>query len=82
MPITKKMTKAETFHDLKHGATFKKTKAKHGEKVADKQMVAIAAKEGKLGKQKAPDKGMGSIDHAIKSKRKKDGSRKPRNKGR
>jgi hypothetical protein len=50
MPITKKMSKKETFHGLRHGKTFAKTEKKHGKETADKQMVAIAAKEGKLDK--------------------------------
>jgi hypothetical protein len=50
MPITSKMSKDDTFHELRHGKTFKKTAEKHGKKTADKQMVAIAAKEGKLKK--------------------------------
>lgn len=82
MLITKKMGKPETFHELRGGKTFKKTEEKYGKKTAVKQMVTIAGKEGKLGDQKSPDKGLGSINHAIKSKRKKDGGRKPRNKGR
>lgn len=62
MPITKKMSKEETFHDLRHGKAFKKTNAKFGKKKAQEQMVARAAAAGKLpgkssGKKKTRNKG-------------------------
>jgi fatty acid-binding protein DegV len=77
VPITKKMSKAETFHDLRHGKTFKKTEKTRGKKTAVKQMVAIAAKEGKLGKPKR-----GSIAHNEKTRLQTDSQRKHRNKSR
>lgn len=45
MPLDKRMSKDEMFHELRHGKTYKKTRAKHGRKTANKQMVAIAMKE-------------------------------------
>lgn len=40
MPIPEGATKAEAFHDLRHGKAFKKTRAKYGKKKAQQQMVA------------------------------------------
>jgi hypothetical protein len=40
MPIRAGATKAEAFHDLRHGKAYKKTRAKFGKKKAQQQMVA------------------------------------------
>ena len=44
MPIKPNASKEEVFDDLRHGKTYAKTRAKHGRKTANKQMVAIALK--------------------------------------
>jgi hypothetical protein len=49
------MSKEATFDELRHGKTYKKTRAKHGKKTAQRQMVAIALKherEKKKGKKR------------------------------
>lgn len=44
MPLPKNASREETFHDLRHGKTYSKTKSRHGKKTANRQMVAIALK--------------------------------------
>lgn len=55
MPLDARMSKEATFDELRHGKTYKKTRAKHGKKTAQRQMVAIALKherEKKKGKKR------------------------------
>lgn len=56
MPLPKgksKRAQDERFHEFRHGKTYAKTAKKHGEKVANRQLVAVALK----GKKKAKKKG-------------------------
>lgn len=49
MPLKSGMSKEAMFHEVRHGKGYKKTRAKHGKKTANKQMIArvLQAKRGK-----------------------------------
>jgi hypothetical protein len=49
MPLDRKMSKEEMFHEVRHGKGYAKTRKKHGKETARKQMIArvLEAKRGK-----------------------------------
>ena len=57
MPFNKNASKAEKFHDLRHGKTYARTEKRYGKKRAQKQMQAIAL--GGRGKRKKKSRSSG-----------------------